>query len=92
MGSGRLLKQEFPPRHHTRLVFGGVCSKAMQLFARHQSPTSQRDAELHLALCTVGLGNRVEVSYLLFHNFIAILWLIKYLRMTLHAILVLQAP
>lgn len=74
------------------MVFGSVRSKATQLGARHQPPTSQRDAELHLALRTVGVGKRAEVSYLLFHNFIAILWLIKYLRMTLHAVLVLQAP
>lgn len=74
------------------MVFGSEVSKAMQCCTRHQPPTFQRDAELHLALCTVGVGKRAELSYLLFHNFIEILWLIKYLRMTLHAILVLQAP
>lgn len=79
-------------QHCTGMVFGSVWSKAMRPCTGHQPPTSQRDAELHLALRTVWVGIGLEVSYLLFHNFIAILWLIKYLRMTLHAILVLQAP
>lgn len=70
----------------SRTVLGNVWSKAMGRHTMHQPSTFQRDGELHLALCMVGVGKRAELSYLLFHNFIEILGLIRYLRMTLQTI------
>jgi len=49
---------EFRPWHWTGMVFGSVRSKATQLRTRHQPPTSQREAELHLALHMVGGGKK----------------------------------